>query len=59
LLSNVYVLEYAYRSAFLVYDVPRISLSDPWLPRVIVGRSVATVAELCFVAEARVPSYLF
>jgi hypothetical protein len=51
MLSAVYVTGCAFRSVFPVYDVPRICLTDQWLSSVIVGRSVATVAELCFVAQ--------
>jgi hypothetical protein len=51
LLSAVYVFGCAYRSVFLVYDVPRICLVDSWLSSVAVGRSVAMLAELCFVAQ--------
>src|ERR1700724_85609 len=51
LLSAVYVSGCAFRSAFPVYDVPRICLLDHWASSVIVGRSVATVAELCFVGQ--------
>jgi hypothetical protein len=51
LLSAVYVLGCAFRSAFPVYDVPRICVIDSWLSSVMIGRSVATVAELCFVAQ--------
>ena len=51
LLSAVYVLGCAFRSAFPVYDVPRICLFDHWISSVIVGRSVATLAELCFVGQ--------
>jgi hypothetical protein len=51
LLSAVYVFGCAFRSAFPVFDVPRICLHDSWLSSVIVGRSVATVAELCFVGQ--------
>jgi hypothetical protein len=36
---------------FPVYDVPRLCLHDSWLSSVIVGRSVATVAELCFIGQ--------
>ena len=50
-LSAVYVAGCAYRSVFLVYDVPRICLHDSWLSSVLLGRSVATLAELCFVAQ--------
>ena len=51
LLSAGYVLGCAYRSAFPVYDVGRLVLVDSWLSSVVVGRSVATVAELCFAAQ--------
>jgi hypothetical protein len=50
-LSAGYVLGCAYRSAMPVFDVQRICLFDSWLSSVIVGRSVATVAELCFVTQ--------
>jgi hypothetical protein len=32
-------------------DVPRICLHDTWISRIVVGRSVATFAELCFAAQ--------
>jgi hypothetical protein len=51
LLSAGYVAGCAFRSAFPVYDVGRLCLVDSWLSSVIVGRSVATVAELCFAAQ--------
>ena len=51
LLSAGYVLGCAFRSALPVYDVPRICLFDTWLSSVIVGRSVASFAELCFVTQ--------
>jgi hypothetical protein len=51
ILSAGYVLGCAYRSALPVFDVQRICLFDTWLSSVIVGRSVATVAELCFVTQ--------
>jgi hypothetical protein len=50
-LSTVYVLGCAFRSAFPVFDVPRICVIDSWMSSVMIGRSVATVAELCFVAQ--------
>jgi hypothetical protein len=50
-LSAGYVVGCAYRSAFPVYDVGRQVLVDSWLSSVLVGRSVATVAELCFAAQ--------
>jgi hypothetical protein len=51
LFSAGYVFGCAFRSAFPVYDVQRMVLIDSWLSSVIVGRSVATLAELCFVAQ--------
>lgn len=51
LLSAGYVAGCAYRSFFPVYDVGRLSMVDSWLSSVVVGRSVATVAELCFAAQ--------
>jgi hypothetical protein len=51
LLSAVYVFGCAFRSAFPVFDVPRLCVFDSWLSSVMIGRSVATVAELCFVAQ--------
>ncbi len=50
-LSAVYVLGCAYRSAFPVFDVPRQTLFDSPFSSALVGRSVATVAELCFAAQ--------
>lgn len=51
LLSAGYVFGCAFRSVMPVYDVPRVCLFDSWLCSVIVGRSVATFAELCFAAQ--------
>jgi len=51
LLSAVYVLGCAYRSALPVFDVQRQVLVDSWASSVIVGRSVATLAELAFAAQ--------
>ena len=51
LLSAGYVLGCAYRSALPVFDIPRQVLVDVWMSSAIVGRSVATLAELCFVAQ--------
>jgi hypothetical protein len=46
-----YVFGCAWRSLLPVYDVQRIVLVDSWWSSVIVGRSVATLAELCFAAQ--------
>ena len=51
LLSSVYVFGCAFRSALPVYDIPRIVLVDSWLSSIAIGRSVATLAELCFAAQ--------
>jgi hypothetical protein len=51
LLSAVYVLGCAFRSVLPVYDIPRVVLVDSPLSSVMVGRSVATLAELCFAAQ--------
>lgn len=50
-LSGIYVFGCAFRSIFPVYDVPRICMFDSWLSSVVVGRSIATIAELSFVAQ--------
>jgi hypothetical protein len=51
LLSAVFVLGCGFRSLFPRADVQRMGLIDSWLSSVLVGRSVATVAELCFMAQ--------
>jgi hypothetical protein len=51
LLSAGYVFGCAFRSFLPRADVQRICLFDTWLSSVAVGRSVATVAELCFAAQ--------
>jgi hypothetical protein len=51
LLSAGYVAGCAFRSVLPVIDIPRLVLIDSRLSSVLVGRSVATVAELCFAAQ--------
>ena len=51
LLAAVYVFGCAFRSILPRADVQRIGLLDSWVSSVMLGRSVATVAELCFVAQ--------
>jgi len=51
LLSAAYVLGCAFRSALPRADVERICLFDTFLSSVFVGRSVATVAEVCFALQ--------
>ena len=51
ILSGLYVFGCAFRSFLPVYDIPRICLVDSWASSVLVGRSVATIAELGFAAQ--------
>jgi hypothetical protein len=51
LLSAGYVFGCAFRSIFPRADVQRICLFDTWLSSILVGRSVATIAELCFAIQ--------
>jgi hypothetical protein len=50
-LCAAYVFGCAFRSCLPRADVQRICLFDTWLSSVVVGRSVATVAEICFAAQ--------
>jgi hypothetical protein len=51
LLSATYVFGCAFRSVLPRADVQRICLFNTWLSSVLIGRSVATVAELCFALQ--------
>lgn len=51
LLCAAYVFGCAFRSILPRADVQRICLFDTWLSSVLVGRSVATVAEICFAVQ--------
>jgi hypothetical protein len=50
-LSLAYVLGCAFRSVLPLVDAPRTCLLDVWISRVGVSRTVATIAELCFIAQ--------
>ena len=50
-LSAVFVLGCAFRAILPRADVQRFGLFDSWVSCVMVGRTVATVAELCFAAQ--------
>ncbi len=50
-LCAAYVFGCAFRSLLPRADVQRICLFDTWLSSVIVGRTVATVAEICFAIQ--------
>jgi hypothetical protein len=51
LLCAVYVFGCAFRSVLPRADVQRICLFDTWLSSILVGRSVATIAEICFIIQ--------
>jgi hypothetical protein len=51
LLCAGYVFGCAFRSFLPRADVQRICLFDTWLSSVMVGRTVATVAEVCFAVQ--------
>ena len=50
-LSGIYVLGCGFRSVLPRVDVQRICLVDSWLSNIMIGRSIATIAELCFVIQ--------
>lgn len=51
LLAAIYTLGCGFRSILPRGDVRRIVLVDHWISAVAIGRSVATIAELAFVAQ--------
>ena len=57
LLCAAYVFGCAFRSFLPRADVQRICLFDTWLSSVVVGRSVATVAEVSFAAQWAIVLY--
>jgi len=50
-LCAAYVFRCAFRSALPRADVQRIALFDSWISSIFVGRSVATIAEICFIIQ--------
>lgn len=50
-LAAGYVLGCGWRSFVPLFDVPRQCIVDGWVSAVAIGRTVATIAELCFVAQ--------
>jgi hypothetical protein len=50
-LCAAYVFGCAFRSLLPRADVQRMCLFDTWLSSVLVGRSVATIAEICFALQ--------
>jgi hypothetical protein len=57
ILSAVYVFGCAFRSILPRADVQRICLFNTWLSSVLLGRSIATVAELCFAIQWAIVIY--
>src|SRR3954454_11870721 len=51
LLCAAYVFGCAFRSVLPRADVQRICLFNTWLSSVMIGRTVATIAEICFAAQ--------
>jgi hypothetical protein len=57
LLCAAYVFGCAFRSVLPRTDVDRLVLFDTWLSAVMVGRSVATIAEVAFAAQWAIVLY--
>lgn len=51
MLSGAYVFGCAFRSFLPRADVQRFCLFDTWLSSIVIGRSVATIAEVSFAAQ--------
>ena len=51
LLSGVYVGVCGFRSLFPRVDLERVCLWDTWLSAILLGRTAATIAELCFALQ--------
>lgn len=51
LLSGVYVGVCCYRCLFPRVDLERVCLWDTWLSAIVLGRTAATIAELCFALQ--------
>jgi hypothetical protein len=51
LLSGVYVGVCGFRSLFPRVDLERVCVWDTWLSDIRLGRTVATIAELCFALQ--------
>jgi hypothetical protein len=56
-LSFVYVLVCAFRSFLPRIDLERICLVDHWLSSVLLGRTLTTFAEICFIAQCALILY--
>ena len=51
LLSGIYVAVCGFRSLFPRVDLERVCLWDTWLSAILLGRTAATIAELCFALQ--------
>ena len=51
LLSGIYVGVCGFRSLFPRVDLERVCLWDTWLSAILLGRTLATVAEVCFALQ--------
>jgi hypothetical protein len=51
LLSGIYVAVCGFRSLFPRVDLERVCLWDTWLSAILLGRALATIAELCFALQ--------
>jgi hypothetical protein len=51
LLSGIYVGVCGFRSLFPRVDLERVCLWDSWLSAIFLGRTVATIAEVCFAMQ--------
>jgi hypothetical protein len=56
-LCAAYVFGCAFRSFLPRADLQRICLFNTWLSSIVVGRSVATVAEVCFATQSAIVLY--
>lgn len=53
-LSGIYVLVCAFRSFLPRIDLERVCLVESWLSSMLVGRSLATVAEIAFILQCAI-----
>jgi len=51
LLSGIYVGVCGFRSLFPRVDLERVCLWDTWLSAILIGRTAATIAEICFALQ--------
>src|SRR5262245_30581002 len=53
-LSTFFTVGCAFRAFLPRADVPRITLVDHWLSSILIGRTVATIAELSFAGQCAI-----